>query len=138
MISVQKACPVVTRLTNHGLEVLAFRHPLAGCQLLKGTVENGELPRDAARRELLEESGLVCPVEMASLGKINVGPERITWHFFTWGSTGLPDCWEHSTEDDDGHTFAFFWHPISVPLGDHWHPIFKEAFQFVRSHLAAR
>lgn len=138
MISAQKACPFVTRATERDLEVLAFRHPAAGCQFVKGTIEEGELPRDAASRELLEESGLICPVEMAALGTMDIGPERITWHFFNWRSTGLPDRWEHTTDDDGGHTFAFFWHPISVPLDEEWHPIFKEAFQFVCGHLAAR
>lgn len=136
MISVQKACPVVTRVTEHGLEVLAFRHPSAGCQFVKGTIEEGELPQDAARRELLEESGLRCPVEMAALGTIDVERDRITWHFFTWDTTGLPDHWEHATADDGGNTFVFFWHPVSSPLNDDFHPIFKEAFQFVCDHLA--
>ncbi|UXT93285.1 NUDIX domain-containing protein [Agrobacterium pusense] len=138
MTSVQKACPVVTRATEHGLEVLAFRHPSAGCQFVKGTIEEGELPRDAASRELFEESGLISPVDLVALGTVEIGRERITWHFFTWASTGLPDCWEHATDDDGGHTFAFFWHPISVPLDEDWHPIFREAFKFVCSHLPTR
>ncbi|NTF06955.1 NUDIX domain-containing protein [Agrobacterium rubi] len=138
MISVQKVCPVVTRASNHGLEVLAFRHPSAGCQFVKGTIKEGELPRDAASRELFEESGLICSVEMAALGTMDIGPERTTWHFFIWGSTGLPERWEHSTEDDCRHTFAFFWHPIGVPLDEDWHPIFREAFQFVCSHFDDR
>lgn len=138
MIRVQKACPIVTRDTEHGLEVLAFRHPLAGCQFVKGTIEEGELPQDAAKRELLEESGLSCPTEMAALGTLDVGSERITWHFFTWASTGLPDHWECTTEDDGGHAFSFFWHPIRLPLDEEWHPIFHEAFQFFASRLAAR
>lgn len=33
-----KACPVVLRHSTE-LEILAFRHPLAGLQLVKGTVE---------------------------------------------------------------------------------------------------
>ena len=37
-MAVDKACPVVLRHTTE-LEVLAFRHPLAGLQLVKGTVE---------------------------------------------------------------------------------------------------
>jgi 8-oxo-dGTP pyrophosphatase MutT (NUDIX family) len=137
MINVQKACPIVIRATKHGLEVLAFRHPSAGNQFVKGTIQQGEHPRDAAKRELLEESGLDCPIEMSFLGALHVGPEQILWHFFTWGSTGLPDQWKHAAEDDGGHTFAFFWHPIRVPLDEEWHPVFHEAFQFFASRLAA-
>jgi 8-oxo-dGTP pyrophosphatase MutT (NUDIX family) len=36
---------------------MAFRHPLAGCQLVKGSIENEE-PSAAAVRELYEEAGV--------------------------------------------------------------------------------
>ncbi|MHC8286071.1 NUDIX domain-containing protein [Pseudomonas sp. XS1P51] len=48
---VDKACPVVLRNIEQ-LEILAFRHPLAGLQLVKGSVEPGELTGAAAVREL--------------------------------------------------------------------------------------
>ena len=35
-----------------GTEVLVIEHPLAGIQLVKGTVEQGESVNDAAAREL--------------------------------------------------------------------------------------
>ncbi|MCF1433403.1 NUDIX domain-containing protein [Agrobacterium vitis] len=138
MTNVQKACPIVTRATERGLDILAFRHPWAGRQLVKGTIETAEQPQDAAKRELFEESGLICPTEMTSLGTLDVGPERMTWHFFAWHSTGLPDQWEHATTDDGGHTFAFFWHPIEISLDEEWHPIFREVFPSVVSRLTAR
>jgi hypothetical protein len=46
MINVQKACPIVTTATKHWLEVLAFRHPSAGNQFVKGTIQQGKQPRD--------------------------------------------------------------------------------------------
>ena len=46
-----------------------FRHPLAGIQLVKGTVEPSENPADAARRELFEESGLVSKQLLFFIGK---------------------------------------------------------------------
>ncbi len=46
-----------------------FRHPLAGIQLVKGTVEPSENPADAARRELFEESGLNTKQPLFFIGK---------------------------------------------------------------------
>lgn len=51
-----KACPVVIRPER---QILAFQHPRAGLQLVKGGVEPNEHPAKAAERELSEESGLI-------------------------------------------------------------------------------
>ncbi|MGK9203883.1 NUDIX domain-containing protein [Sinorhizobium meliloti] len=104
---------------------------------MKGTTKKGEQPQNAAERELLEESGLACPTAMEPLGSLPIGQDRQLWHFFAWHSSGLPDRWYHAAEDDFGHTFAFFWHPIKSPLSEDWHPIFHEAFQFFASRLPA-
>jgi hypothetical protein len=37
-----KACPVVIRQNNGCLEILAFVHPSAGRQVVKGTIKPGE------------------------------------------------------------------------------------------------
>jgi 8-oxo-dGTP pyrophosphatase MutT (NUDIX family) len=138
MLNVQKACPIVTRTTDQGLEVLAFSHPLAGFQFVKGTIEKGEAPSDAAKRELFEESGLVCPEPLELLGSAPIGPDQTTWHFYVWHSTGLLDTWSHATTDDQGHNFAFFWHPIDLKLAASWHPIFHEAFNFFSGCIRER
>ena len=138
MLNIQKACPVVTRTTDRGLEVLAFLHPLAGRQFVKGTIEKGETPSDAAKRELFEESGLVCPEPMEPLDRAPIGPDQTTWHFYRWHSTGLFDTWSHATKDDHGHTFTFFWHPIDLTLDESWHPTFHEAFSFFASVIRKR
>jgi len=52
MSKIEKACPVVLRVSKEILEVLAFIHPSAGKQFVKGTIENGETPQQAAEREL--------------------------------------------------------------------------------------
>jgi 8-oxo-dGTP pyrophosphatase MutT (NUDIX family) len=54
-----KASPFVVRRTARGLEILAFRHPLAGTQLVKGTIESGETVEAGAVRELEEERGVM-------------------------------------------------------------------------------
>ena len=55
-MAADKSCPVVLR-ARETLEILAFEHPLAGLQLVKGSVEPGESTALAAVRELMEEAG---------------------------------------------------------------------------------
>jgi 8-oxo-dGTP pyrophosphatase MutT (NUDIX family) len=64
-IASRKACPVVLRRNQDRFEILAFRHPIAGCQLVKGSIEPEEDVGQAALRELCEESG-VCDAGIAS------------------------------------------------------------------------
>lgn len=82
MIKIEKAWPVVTRKVDRGRQVLAFAHPSAGNQFVKGTVEVGEHPQDAAERELREESGLLAPSVMTELGSRAIGTDNVVWHFF--------------------------------------------------------
>ena len=57
-----KACPVVLRIKNNKLELLAFKHPNAGNQLVKGGIKKGEHLESACVRELEEESGIQAKV----------------------------------------------------------------------------
>ena len=126
----EKACAIVLRLKNDKPEVLAFVHPSAGKQFVKGTIEAGESPLQAAIRELREESGLQPDMPLISIGTLPIGDSHQRWHFFKCMSLGLPENWSHQTEDDFGHKFAFFWHPLRKPLDQDWHPNFHEAFAF--------
>jgi ADP-ribose pyrophosphatase YjhB (NUDIX family) len=90
MTSPRKACPVVVRQKQGRLEILAFRHPIAGCQLVKGSTEAGEDAGRAALRELCEESG-ICDAGINSfLGTIQVEPDQ-EWHLFVCSTGVLPD-----------------------------------------------
>ncbi|MDR2306017.1 MAG: NUDIX domain-containing protein [Paucimonas sp.] len=62
-----KACPVVLS-SSLPIRFLLFRLPLAGTQLVKGTIEHGELPREAALRELTEKSGITAATVETDLG----------------------------------------------------------------------
>jgi len=80
MSNPRKACPVVARSTNGCLEVLAFRHPIAGYQLVKGTIERDETVQRAAERELLEESGIAVTAGDV-LGAVQMQEPAQEWHF---------------------------------------------------------
>lgn len=131
---VDKACPVVLRNIER-LEILAFRHPLAGLQLVKGSVEPGELTGAAAVRELFEEAGISGEV-IRDLGTWNSVITGHTWAFHECRVTQtLPDVWSHFATDDGGHEFTFFWHPLASEPSEEWHQIFKDALAFLSRRL---
>jgi 8-oxo-dGTP pyrophosphatase MutT (NUDIX family) len=132
-----KACPVVWRACARGLEVLAFEHPLAGLQLVKGSIEPGETPQAAALRELEEESGIAQAVAVRHLGLWPSGHEAQVWSFHEVSvEPVLPRTWLHHTADDGGQVFRFFWQPLSELVSTQWHPVFAGALGFMRHHLA--
>lgn len=129
--------PVVLRRQGDRLAVLVFDHPLAGTQLVKGTVEAGEAIAAAAARELTEESGIVGAVAVRDLGAWQQAPPGQVWHFCEMATSSLPDTWEHDTDDDGGHRFSFWWHPIAEPAPASCHPLFANALAFVQQRVAA-
>ena len=131
----EKVCPVIYRCNAGSWEVLAFRHPVAGNQFVKGTIEVGEAPADAARRELKEESGIDAATHFQFLGQQVIGKPPVLWNFFACQLQGLDDSWDFETEDDHGHLFSYFWSPLEAQLDHHWHPIFHEALAAIRRLL---
>ncbi len=134
-----KAVPVVLRTTHERLEVLLFEHPLAGSQLVKGTVEPGESVSEASVRELAEESGLVGARCVGDLGTWEQGPSGQIWHLREMlVEQELPETWSHFTTDGGGHTFKFFWHQLDAPAPPTCHPVFAAALAFLRVQLSDR
>lgn len=134
-MAADKACPVVLR-DRETLEILAFEHPLAGLQLVKGSIEPGESTDLAALRELLEEAGI-----QAEPGrKLGEWHSLITGHIWAFHecyvAQELPDTRVHFADDDGGHEFRFFWHPLISEPSERWHQIFKDALSFLRITLA--
>lgn len=122
---------MILRVTD-SLLILAFEHPLAGFQLVKGTIESGETPADAAVRELFEESGLVATQVLADLGVWRSGHQDQDWSFHLCAiPDDSPEMWVHAAADDGGHDFRFFWHPLHVPPGEGWHPVFRDALTYL-------
>jgi 8-oxo-dGTP pyrophosphatase MutT (NUDIX family) len=129
-----KVCPVILRRVGSVIQVLAFEHPLAGCQLVKGTIEAGEPIEMAALRELAEESGIASAVVARSLGTWSSAFEEQIWAFVECRAIQtLPESCVHEAPDDGGHSFRFFWHPLfETASPDHWHPVFRGALRFIQ------
>jgi 8-oxo-dGTP pyrophosphatase MutT (NUDIX family) len=104
--------PVVLRRAAGRAEILAFRHPTAGYQLVKGTIEAAETIQHAAERELLEESGIVGHA-IDYLGAVQMSEPEQEWHFVVCQIEEAVETWTHQTSDGGGLEFQFFWHPLS-------------------------
>ena len=132
---INKACPVVLRKNNGDLEILAFTHPLAGNQIVKGSIELGETLQVACIRELQEEAGInASPI--ADLGEWDDAYNNTRWGFCLMQlQEPLPDSWEFYCTDDGGHLFKFFWQPLHCELDEHWHSVFTGAIQFIKGVL---
>ena len=105
-------------------------------QLPKGTIEPGEAPEDAVRRELLEESGIDYTGELVPLGTIdryceagvegNKHRHPQLWHLFLMrAQTSLPETFDHvamGSPEEDGLVFSFSWLADHAPLDDFAEP----------------
>ena len=133
---IPKVCPVVLRTRNEEIQILAFRHPLAGSQIIKGTLEPDELPAAGALRELFEESGIDHAVVLQKLGERSFDEIEQHWHVLLCQPIQpLPENWSHYTTDGGGHTFEFFWHDLNSEPDESWHPIFQTALAFIRDNI---
>ncbi|WP_062661145.1 NUDIX hydrolase [Grimontia celer] len=129
-----KVCPLVLREIDGEMNLLLFKHPLAGIQLVKGTVEPFDISYEsAAKRELTEESGISYVLNTTYLGSWESGYQDQFWHFVLCqvGET-LPKTWCFYTQDDGGHEFQFFWHRLGDPIPNDCHKLFCDAIQKVQ------
>ena len=127
-----KACPVVFRDSSMR-QILAFEHPEAGIQLVKGGIEPGEDARAAALRELEEEAGIVDIAIARDLGTWSPAADGHVWslHLCTY-SPGLPDRWTHHCADDGGCDLRFFWHDMHREPGREWGEPYQRALATIR------
>ncbi len=134
-----KACPVLLRRREGRLQILAFRHPKAGLQLIKGTVEADEEPSETVLRELGEESGIEDALLVEPLGQLVLRSIQQRWYIFLCAvERTLPDEWSHYTTDGGGHDFAFFWHHLDEAPSDEWDPAFRTGLGFIQRRVKER
>ncbi|WP_159657767.1 NUDIX hydrolase [Vibrio atypicus] len=128
-----KVCPVVLRKSGSTVELLLFEHPLAGVQLVKGTLEmKDSAVESAALRELEEESGISKVSSTKYLGSWESGFQNQLWHFVLCEiSENLPNNWRFYTQDDGGHEFSFFWHKLESNPKFKCHKVFSGAIKQV-------
>ena len=119
---VTKACAYVTR---NGSELLVFEGPgHDGLQIPKGTVESGEVPREALYREVIEESGLATIEDLRHVvtdvwTRRESPPKRYVRNFYHATVHESRDSWTHTVTGDgaeQGVEFEFSW--IELPAED--------------------
>lgn len=143
---VLKACACLVDARGR---LLVFRHPADGnMQLPKGTIEPGESPEIAVRRELLEESGIDYAGALQSLGTLDreceAGVEGNThrhpqlWHLFLMRAEGaLPDTFAHTatgSPEEEGLVFTFSWLQAGDSIDDFALP-YRQSIERVRAAL---
>lgn len=146
---VHKACAC---LVDAAGRLLVFYHPGDGnMQLPKGTVEAGEAPEDAVRRELLEESGIAYEGELQDLGTLerecpagvegNKHRHPQLWHLYLMRAAGpLPERFDHvavGSPEEEGLVFQFSWLAPDQEPEDFITP-YLQTIQRVRQYLAGR
>jgi 8-oxo-dGTP pyrophosphatase MutT (NUDIX family) len=129
--------------------LLVFRHPEDGnMQLPKGTIESGESPEAAVRRELLEESGIDYAGPLQALGTLDreceAGVEGNThrhpqlWHLFLMRAEGrLPETFLHTatgSPEEEGLVFLFRWLEAGEAIDDFALP-YRQTIERVRAAL---
>jgi len=142
-----KACAC---LVDSRGRLLVFDHPGdRGMQLPKGTIEPGESPEEAVRRELLEESGIRFEGPLEPLGTLDrfcAGGEEGNrhdhdqrWHLFLMRSDAAwPERFDHvavGSPEEEGLVFAFRWLSADEPLDGFVLP-YRQAIERVRAALA--
>lgn len=129
-------CPIVLRQSANGPEIMAFRHPQAGRQIIKGVMEDGDVPREVALRELKSDSGLSPSAQPVDLGKSKGIEQGEAWHFFACPVASLPDEWNYICAADNDQEYAFFWQKLDEFIDDsEWNPGIIRAFRFVQGKL---
>lgn len=114
---VEKAFGYITREHGEQIQVLVFEQNTvgAGIQVPKGTIEEGETPLEAVKREMLEETGLTTLVVQGLIAQdyfnhpSGVLQKRYFYHLTISGET--KDIWQHYPTglNEADLLFSFYW-----------------------------
>lgn len=82
---------VLPVVDGHFLLQRIYRHPVErwGWEVPRGFIDAGETPVEAAQRELVEETGLACPLDaIQPLGEVSPEPGVFSSHILMFAATG--------------------------------------------------
>jgi len=113
---VEKAFGYITREHEEQMQVLVFEQTTvgAGIQVPKGTVEEGETPLEAVKREMLEETGLTTLIVQGLIAQdyfnhpSGVLQKRYIYHLT---SDETREAWQHypTGMNEADLLFSFYW-----------------------------
>ncbi len=135
------ACVIRPNVEGHS-ELLVFDHPEAGTQIPKGRVDPGESHREAAIRELAEESGLnleptsfIAAFEYEFLHPYT--GETVQEDGYVWLFDAPPDvdeAWTHEPEEE-ALPFSYRWIPIDDRTAGDVHPHFAKVIELLTNSV---
>lgn len=139
---VPRAFACVVRHGENGPELLVFDHRDAGTQIPKGRVDEDETHREAARRELREESGLDLEptVFIARIEYEFDHPytgERVVENGYIWlfeAPNRIEESWVHVPEEE-GVAFSYRWLSLDGPAVERVHPHFADVVRITKSFI---
>jgi len=128
-----QVCAVILRQQRASWQLLAFRHPLVGTPLIKGTLEAGKRPEVDVLRELAEESGILHAAVVEKIGELDLDEIEQHWRIYLCQTADelLEEC-AFFTTAGGGHLFHFFWHKLAEKPDESRHQHFQTALAFIK------